>query len=110
MTGVKRRHAAALALVAASIGACSKRPVSWYLMLPPPAVAGRHVMVDLNAALSEWHVLHPYDTATECDQGRIEYATKILAENEQKIGGRSVAQQAASAQCIASDDPRLKEK
>jgi hypothetical protein len=110
MTGVKRRHAAALALVAASIGACSKRPVSWYLMLPPPAVGGGPVIVDLDAPLSEWHVLHPYDTATECDQGRIEYATNTLGENEQKIVGSRVAQQAVPAQRIATDDPRLKEK
>jgi hypothetical protein len=77
--------------------------VGWYLMIPPPTSSDRS-MVDLNAPLSKWRVFSPYGNAAECAQGQVKYAALT--------GKRDILQhrQFIAAQCIASDDPRLKEK
>src|SRR5208283_848665 len=57
-TAMKPRHAAALALFAASIGACSRKPpVAWYLITPPPTADSKGVPLvgpDYNAPLDQW--------------------------------------------------------
>jgi hypothetical protein len=99
------RHAAALALA------------GWYLMLPPH-------LSDANSAksapLSMWRVTIPFDTARECLTQIIdeqEYTAKNMNgpswkewTSEQRASIKQHAQDWDMAQCIATDDPRLKEK
>src|SRR5882724_6408228 len=98
---MKPRHAAALALV------------GWYLMIPP--LTNRTGPIEREAPLVKWETWTSFDTAAEC-QARIETLTGAAI-------GRLKAQTAAaatpqrimdlrllSAQCVANDDPRLKEK
>jgi hypothetical protein len=96
---MKLRHAAALALV------------GWYLMVPPPKVAGR-LLVDLDAPLSKWTVYNPYETAAECAQGHVDFGKKIKENltKEPTQDNKMQYQQIISAQCIASNDPRLNSK
>jgi hypothetical protein len=95
------RHAAALALV------------GWYLMTPPPLFHSK-VDVDLDAPLSKWTVYSAFDSAQECEAEKV--ADFHLA-NQKALGDptddpklRGVRDQLMTAQCIATDDPRLKEK
>jgi len=97
------RHAAALALV------------GWYLMAPPVRQPKREpAYVDEHAAYRDWKILHDFKTADECEARRAR--AKSYAENGNlNVGVVDVdpapwlAQQ-AEGECIASDDPRLKEK
>jgi hypothetical protein len=107
------RHAAALALV------------GWYLMVPPTAneVLGlsdpAEDLVALRAPLSEWFLSHSFDTAQECQRVREKKYNErsramhdlLKSEGHPDDGPRAqiVAQQ-MWYQCIATDDPRLKEK
>jgi hypothetical protein len=83
------RHTAALALV------------GWYLMVPPRES-------DNSAKLSsvpfeEWVYVDSFDTAKECrDAGR--------KEEERRAKDALEADQYGNWECIATDDPRLKEK
>jgi len=117
---MKPRHAAALALV------------GWYLMVPPPhtvlqgvgegapliarpageegpSIVQEEVEVpNPKAPLSQWSKEASFDTAKECEAKR--------KANRRAYAGfyrglRDYALTAAvSAQCVATDDPRLKEK
>jgi hypothetical protein len=86
-------HAAALALV------------GWYLMVPPrnphPFIKGDYT--DTAAPLSKWAHLASSDSAKECEARKSDYL-KTVAQVP------SLAQAALEAECIASDDPRLKGK
>src|SRR5271157_3117240 len=105
------RHTAALALVA------------WYLMLPPNKKD--------DAPLSEWTVSRSYDSAETCQSAqtnnRDQAAAKLkqydsmtdqqrrnLEHNQQtfdqETNDRDNFSAAFQSACIASDDPRLKEK
>jgi hypothetical protein len=93
------RHAAALALV------------GWYLMLPPVTSGHR---VNAEAPLGQWERSSgTYDVLGEC-HGAIAKLRQVhtpLRMVDDKIHTPEVlARQFASAKCIASDDPRLKEK
>jgi hypothetical protein len=94
------RHAAALALV------------GWYLMVPPPVIHSS-VPVDLDAPLSKWGIFSAHDSAAECEQGLVAFyklaKTELLA-NPSDERDRIRFYQLESSQCVASDDPRLKEK
>ena len=119
---MKPRHAAALALV------------GWYLMLPPVDIPkGRYVE---EASIAAWRKLVEYDTFTKCENRRQDDLRSYLNHrNEYNIDDpkwlRSDAmldskngwpsgttrkidahmlQGYVSRRCIASDDPRLKEK
>jgi hypothetical protein len=83
-------HAAALALV------------GWYLMIPPKHIKNLRPTVSAHAPLCEWTVIQPFDKATDCDQ---ELKRRIM-----DCGNCPLDELWLSAQCIASDDPRLKEK
>jgi len=91
LRGMKPRHAAALALV------------GWYLMVPPrnlhPFVKGDSV--DTTAPLSKWIHLASSDSAKECETRKAEYLNTVAQD-------RDLAQFAVDAECIATDDPRLK--
>jgi hypothetical protein len=80
---MKTRHAAALALV------------GWYLMAP--------LSLQTNLPISEWNHIGSYDKATDCEDGRVALAEKNK-HDPQKY--RLIL----LSECIASDDPRLKEK
>jgi len=97
------RHAAALALV------------GWYLMTP---LAQKSVKSEASAPISTWTIILSYDTAAACESDR---ARDLKAEMNQRfkevcaaIGIDNfrckVAMAGATEQCIATDDPRLKEK
>jgi hypothetical protein len=61
--------------------------VGWYLMLPPVISDGR---TRKDAPLSRWYIFSSFETKEECEQVR--------------------QASTPSAICVASDDPRLKEK
>jgi hypothetical protein len=99
------RHAAALALV------------GWYLMSPPLSPDGKRVVG--YAPLSEWQIGESFDSAAECEQALSDgiKANRKLAEevgNCRPVPGTTcddvLLHDAALAKCIATDDPRLKEK
>ena len=90
------RHAATLALL------------GWYLLTPPLASVGskwnaatKEYDPYTNAPLSQWQTVLTFDTAEEC---RAELA------NQNAQIQMNCPTCAALAECVASDDPRLKEK
>jgi hypothetical protein len=102
---MKLRHAAALALV------------GWYLMVPPST--------DEGAPLGHWKVAASYDSASACeealhkgkDEAQADYQHPSAPPSGWKHStkdwldfSRWTAQRFLAAQCIATDDPRLKEK
>jgi hypothetical protein len=104
------RHAAALALI------------GWYLMVPPLAHDPKEpqALVDGLAPISECDVQEVFDTARECKEARdagkeefkealkrSDFGNKPMAKN--RIDEITLVQK-SSAECIATDDPRLKEK
>ena len=74
----------------------------WYLMVPPNWDVPNHE--PSNAPLSEWHVLDPADNGSDC----IGLVAQLYAE----MAGNPEKQRAflREAQCISTDDPRLKPK
>ncbi len=105
------RHAAALALV------------GWYLMMPPTATP------DPNMGLKYWSNEGSFDTATECRAAYNDRVYKFghMSDKDWKAWDdgyfathrdhldrawtlRHFEELAVSSQCIATDDPRLKEK
>ena len=106
------RHAAALALV------------GWYLMMPPEHRFDDHP--DPQAPLTKWQDIEGGDTAMEChdaldkhiesfDAARDALATRdALAKHTPSTADNREAMTVLefwlSCKCIASDDPRLKEK
>ena len=85
------RHAAALALV------------GWYLMIPPRTAHDQQTFDD-RAPLARWFVFSVHDAAHECE------GAKFLNREGHKQSGDPMKAALDSAQCIATDDPRLKEK
>ncbi len=93
-------HAAALALT------------GWYLVIPP-AQNTEDPRVDAEAPLSQWQVESSYDTAAQCEAARAEARKPIRWPAEQgKFAKLDAYDNLAHemATCIATDDPRLKEK
>jgi hypothetical protein len=103
---VKPRHAAALALV------------GWYLMVPP---------TETSAPLPQWKIAATFDSGDQCTRslsGLRDDANKEVATRENAGAGYLGTQKdrdawAAAqnkqitlyqAQCVAADDPRLKDK
>jgi hypothetical protein len=90
---MKPHHAAALALV------------GWYLMSPPISrSSSRQISLDFSKPLSEWVPLESYETP-------VDYNKEIDAMNKRAV---SMAREhhrmleLSHAQCVATDDPRLK--
>jgi hypothetical protein len=104
---MRLRDAAALALV------------GWYLLLPPDLPSNPQFDWRSKAPLNHWSIYHSYDTATACEAGEQSESNYILAE-EQSFAKSSDAALAKAAHqdlvemkaavCIASDDPRLRER
>jgi hypothetical protein len=91
---VKPRHATALALV------------GWYLMVPPNTS-----QPDLS--LSKWSIYQRYSGPDECFWARSNLTIGLLQDPPPDFAERfcdNYKSIFARAQCIASDDPRLKEK
>jgi hypothetical protein len=94
MAAMKPRHAAALALV------------GWYSIIPsstlPPGVAYKE-------PLSRWQIVRGFDTADDCN----DFLSSFFEDSRQKQA-LSLLEPAYRdymfAECIASDDPRLKQK
>jgi hypothetical protein len=97
---ITARHAAALALV------------GWYLMMPPVKQDCSQwpdqpcsVHVDMTAPLSKWQHRLVFDSAQECQE-------RLATMNSPSDGNSSMdnflAVMNRNAQCVASDDPRLK--
>jgi hypothetical protein len=102
---MNRRHAAALALV------------GWYLMVPPIyKIARGQYELDRDAPLTEWINTKGFDSADDCDEGKslnIKQTSNLLRMTFPKRGNFSTDpnwRRAFYGQCIATDDPRLKEK
>ena len=108
---MKPRHAAALVLV------------GWYLMMPPlvrvppdPRDPSRDSAVpDSDAPLGKWFWSGSFDSADACQRSQ----EKEIAETQRRNSlspsppakvDRNVEVAFWVARCIASDDPRLKEK
>ena len=94
MAGMKRRHAAALALV------------GWYLIIPlstlPQSVAYKE-------PLSKWQIVQGFDTADDCN----DFLSTFFADSRQKRALNLLEpayRDYMFAECISTDDPRLKEK
>ncbi len=89
------RHAAALALV------------GWYLMTPSITHPSYSVTIlgDSSDQISTWTIEQSFDSARECEQVRqtIEQSLKMKTA----MSAHELA--LLSAQCIATDDPRLKD-
>jgi hypothetical protein len=104
------RHAAALALV------------GWYLLIPPVfSPMGDHPRAfnDLNASLNRWDIQASFESDTSCEKEkerirneaplRLKFAHEHPAQ-DQNGNIVAVAEAWQRAECIASDDARLKEK
>jgi hypothetical protein len=103
------RHAAALALV------------GWYLMLPPTRFDSSKVFqLRPRAPLSEWETVSSFDSAKDCETARTNYDLDDLYKQSQKprykddlrpmLTRKDISALMGVAVCIATDDPRLKEK
>jgi hypothetical protein len=89
------RHAAALALV------------GWYLVIPP--WDKQHVFG--GTPLSQWTDYEgSYDTAKECAEGKEQLLRDVDAEVKKYAGWQSYKDAVILGRCVATDDPRLKEK
>jgi len=107
---VKSRHAAALALV------------GWYLMVPPVADRAYDLsqprLIEGSAPLSDWLIRRAYDTADECEKAKEELrkdgwprivSSRKDSNTTERIWSIDKVQE-STAECIETDDPRLKEK
>jgi hypothetical protein len=119
---MKPRHAAALALV------------GWYLMVPPRAQDGSP---NIRAPLPKWNqASNGFDTASECSMARNQEALRVVrnldavkqeiealpnTENQplSKVAPKTydryanalnAADALTDSRCVATDDPRLKDR
>jgi hypothetical protein len=79
----------------------------------PPAVLHSSVPVDLDGPLSKWRIFSSHDGATQCEQGLVAFykvARTELSANPADERDRTQFYQLENSQCVASDDPLLKEK
>jgi hypothetical protein len=91
---MKPRHTAALALV------------GWYLMVPP-VDRQRHSLTD--KPLTRWNRVETFDSEQACKES-LAFLLKNLKGQFQNFELAVQAERLFHGQCIASDDPRLKEK
>lgn len=94
---MKPRHAAALALV------------GWYLMFPPDR-PDTHQIED-QAPISQWQSLRSFESVQECMNAKASAVqrTEVSEEKMQTdVVRRMLHIKALEAQCIATNDPRLK--
>jgi hypothetical protein len=99
------RHAAALSLV------------GWYLLQPPRSAPGKF---DASAPLSKWEQDSTHDSSAACEQAKLAmvYVSEMLltslrksSESEHtRANVQFILRRYFAARCIATDDPRLKER
>ena len=90
--GMKPRHAAALALV------------GWYLIAPPirtPKTGEPYL--DVHAPYRDWQILHEFKTVDDCEDDAGGFV-------DGDVDPQLLLDQRSEAECIATDDPRLKSK
>ena len=85
---MKLQHAAALALA------------GWYLMTPPTQAKGRY---DTSAPLSKWRIEAGFGTSEECKKMLV-----LLSSSALKEGKPDDIEAVKDAQCVSTDDARLK--
>jgi hypothetical protein len=85
------RHAAALALLVV------------YLMVPPLDPSDPEG-VNASAPLGRWLLLGTFDSATDCENDKV----NLIGQNY-RLGEKEKATRVLLGHCIASDDPRLKQ-
>ncbi|HEY2484177.1 MAG TPA: hypothetical protein VGI36_03465 [Candidatus Binataceae bacterium] len=94
------RHAAALALV------------GWYLMVPPPTLRRYPNPIDKTQPMSSWKKIGQLDSDDDCHRAlkRLVYEGEKPGDTPATLLRQAVPDDLKSwwAQCIPSDDPRLK--
>ena len=108
---MKHRHSVALALV------------GWYLMAPPvrqPRNENDEPYLDQHAAYRDWEKIHTFKTRNECEAGQRRVTDDAITGKLTSFSGGSSfvldedpkpwLEQQTEAECIATDDPSLKEK
>ena len=95
---MKPRHAAAFALVV------------WWLIIPPTRGGPPEILY--HAPVSKWFFAEDYNTKADCEDRLKEIAETTQDDLDQCSNGECAVTvgRFASGRCIASDDPRLKEK
>jgi len=87
-------HAAVLALV------------GWYLMVPP--YNSIRTDVDPAAPISKWQNMSSFDTADDC-QETIQGEDELIQDEDSSLPDhRIVVRRFRFAQCVSTDDPRLR--
>ena len=92
--------------------------VGWYLLTP---TLGKDNLPDYDASVPMWTLQHVFDSAADCDlmrsrwrerahrMGKAASEKKNLAPEDEKITLEQFYD-FEDCECIASDDPRLREK
>jgi hypothetical protein len=78
--------------------------LGWYLMLPP----GPPNNPNLSAPISRWAISSSFDTADDCGKVRLANAGRYSYPPEGYIKNEHPTEKDEDAECIATDDPRLK--
>ena len=91
--------------------------LGWYLMLPPASGQNGIPQLMIDAPISHWTVAESFDTSKDCekelDLRRTNFEKIYKKTNHNNVGeefwsGLYMAA-ADSAECVATDDPRLKD-
>jgi hypothetical protein len=80
--------------------------VGWYLMLPPVFKGIPHS----SDPLGDWIIFDSFDKASECKAAKDKRGNEVAGWVREHALKEAAAAQWEESQCIASDDPRLKEK
>jgi hypothetical protein len=92
---MKPCHSAALAFM------------GWYLIAPPIRnIESNYSYLDEHAVYPDWKLICVLNTEAECEHVR-DFAQERAAEDE-FLNDDPEVQQYSEAECIASDDPRIK--
>jgi hypothetical protein len=93
---MKPRHAAALALM------------GWYLIAPPIRnIESNDDYLDEHAAYPDWRLICVLNTEAQCEHLR-DFARESVAGYPQLLDSNPEMQQYSEAECVASDDPRIR--
>jgi hypothetical protein len=81
--------------------------IGWYLMTAPFVGPATHRQIDTNAPLTQWQILMPFESLTECQDRLSSYAKQIIFVrlSEQVPGPQDNVTD--TLRCISSDDTRL---
>ena len=79
-------------------------------MVPPIDPSSDSVKRD--APYTHWRNMGSFDTAADCaaEQSKLQQSAAVLTQDSQPIQLRILGRSQVAARCVASDDPRLKEK